>query len=194
MKTQRLSIIMLIVVVCCVQHYSLALNRGGIENGFMINEKKGGSLMKPISDDLRTRIVNVYEETQLSYPKVAARFQVSESSVRRFVKQWREQGTITPQPQGGGHLSKLDDADVALVAELANTEVDATQDELREMVAKHTGTLVSQPTICRTLQRASITRKKNDTCYRAGAGGCESGSPDLSRGAEDPSGGRHYCG
>ena len=119
--------------------------------------------MKPISDDLRTRIVNVYEETELSYPKVAARFQVSESSVRRFVKQWRERGTVTPHPPGGGHPSRLDEAGVALVTELANTQVDATQDEVRDMVTEKTGIQVSQPTICRILQRGNITRKKNDT-------------------------------
>ena len=123
--------------------------------------------MKPLSEDLRTRIVQVYEETELSYPKVAARFQVSESSVRRFVKQWRESGNVTPQPHGGGHPSTLDKAGVELVTELAHAEVDATQDELRDMVAKQTGTRVSQPTICRILQRAGITRKKNEAGDRA---------------------------
>ena len=45
--------------------------------------------MKPLSDDLRKRLVAVYEETEVSYVEVAARFHVSVSSVRRFVKQWR---------------------------------------------------------------------------------------------------------
>jgi transposase len=123
--------------------------------------------MKPISDDLRTRIVNVYEETALSYCKVAARFQVSESSVRRFVKQWREQGTVAPRPHGGGQPSRLDGAGQALVTELTNTLVDATQDEVRAIVAEKTGISVSQPTICRILQRGNVTRKKNDTRRRA---------------------------
>ena len=122
--------------------------------------------MKPISDDLRTRIVNVYEETALSYPKVAARFQVSESSVRRFVKHWRERGTVAPHPHGGGHPSRLDETGVALVTELANTQVDATQDEVRAMVTEKTGIHVSQPTICRILRRGNVTRKKNDTRRR----------------------------
>ena len=123
--------------------------------------------MKPISDDLRTRLVNVYEETALSYSKGAARFQVSESSVRRFVKQWREQGTVAPRPHGGGQPSRLDGAGMALVTEVTNTQVDATQDEVRAIVAEKTGIHVSQPTICRILQRSNITRKKNDTRRRA---------------------------
>jgi transposase len=138
-----------------------------MENGFIIDGEERRELMKPISDDLRTRIVNVYEETELSYSKVAARFQVSESSVRRFVKQWREKGTVTPQPPGGGHPSRLDEAGVALVTELTTTQVDATQDEVRDMVAEQTGIHVSQPTICRILQRTNVTRKKNDTGRRA---------------------------
>lgn len=122
--------------------------------------------MKPISEDLRTRIVNVYVETELSYAKVAVRFQVSESSVRRFVKQWREQGRLTPAPHGGGPASKLDPAGVAQVTEVATTQVDATQDEIREQVKDLTGIVVSQPTICRILQRTGITRKKNDPSRR----------------------------
>ena len=126
--------------------------------------------MKPISEDLRTRIVNVYEDTELSYSEVAERFQVSESSVRRFVKQWRGQGRVTPLPHGGGFPAMLDEFGVALVTALAHTQVDATQDELRELVREQTGTSVSQPTICRILQRTGTTRKKNDTGRRAGTG------------------------
>lgn len=116
--------------------------------------------MKPFSEDLRARIVVVYEETELSYPQVAERFQVSESSVRRFVKHWRETGAVTPTRPVNGRHAKIDKEGGAILAELVKMHVDASQDELRERLAVNTGTLVSQPTLCRALQRARITRKK----------------------------------
>lgn len=116
--------------------------------------------MKPLSNDLRRRIVEVYEEEELSYAKVAKRFHVSESSVKRFVKQWRDSGRIDPKSAANGKTTILDDAGVARLKSLVETQIDASQDELREWLASEIGVLVSQPTICRTLQRAGITRKK----------------------------------
>jgi len=116
--------------------------------------------MKPLSEDLRTRIVMIYEETDVSYPQVAERFQVSESSVKRFVKQWRETGTVTPHPPSTGPSPKLDEAGMTVLKTLVKMQGDASQDELRVLMAQETGTLVSQPTISRALSRAKITRKK----------------------------------
>lgn len=86
--------------------------------------------MKPISAGLRIRSVTVYEETNVSSPKVAARFCVSESSVRRVVKQ----GTVMPQPHGGGPRSTLDDTGVTFVRAVADPQGDASQDEVRVMI------------------------------------------------------------
>ena len=150
--------------------------------------------MQPFSEDLRGRIVTVYEETTLSYPQVADRFQVSERSVRRFVKQRRETGAVTPKPSGQGHQPKLDEEEVTILAIVVTTQIDASQDELRAFLAEETGTRVSQPTICRTLQRAGITRKKNETGQGAATGRCQNGPAALHGRRKNPSGGRHHCG
>jgi transposase len=126
--------------------------------------------MKPLSDDLRKRLVAVYEETEVSYVEVAARFHVSVSSVRRFVKQWRETGTVTPKPPANGHQPKIRDDGEAVLMNLVKTQVDASQHELCQLLATETGTLVSQPTLCRTLQRARITRKKRRSGPRSPTG------------------------
>jgi transposase len=116
--------------------------------------------MKAFSEDLRQRIVQVYEEGNGSYEQVAARFQVSVGSVRRYVRQWRHTGQLTPAAPGGGQPMKLDPAAQQWLVEVANNQVDVSQEELRQEAKAHTGIAVSQPTICRMLQRAGITRKK----------------------------------
>lgn len=116
--------------------------------------------MKSFSEDLRQRIVQVYEEATWSYEEVAARFRVSVGSVRRYVRQWREQRHLAPKGSGPGHPTKLGKEAQQWVIEVATNQVDASQDELRQEVKAHTGIEVSQPTICRLLQRAGLTRKK----------------------------------
>lgn len=117
--------------------------------------------MKPISNDLRTRIVEVYEEGQLSYAKVAERFCVSESSVKNFVKQWRETGTIAPKPAANGKPFLITAAGEEVLRGLLEGKADLSQEELRERLVAEIGCLVSQPTLSRTLQRLRITRKKS---------------------------------
>jgi transposase len=135
--------------------------------------------MKPLSSDLRARIVAVYTEGEQSYSQVAKRFHVSRSSVKRFVKQWRETGCLEPKPVRNGSQPVLEAAGLALLNSLLERQGEVSQDELREQVATQTGILVSQPTICRTLQRVRITRKKDETSRRTGTGRCQSGATGV---------------
>jgi transposase len=116
--------------------------------------------MKPISHDLRRRVVEGYEEGEFSYAKVANRFRVSESSVKRFVKQWRATGMVAPKPAANGKKPLLDDTGEEGLKGLVERETDLSQEELRAWLAAETDRWVSQPTISRTLQRLRITRKK----------------------------------
>jgi transposase len=117
--------------------------------------------MKPISPDLRQRIVEVYEEGQLSYAKVAKQFRVSERSVKTFVKQWRETGTIEPKPATNGNTFLIDAVGENVLRGLVEGKTDLSQVELRDRFAGETGCLVSQPTISRARRRLHITRKKS---------------------------------
>lgn len=122
--------------------------------------------MKPFSEDVRRRIVQGYEETTLSYADVASRFQVSVNSVRRYVHQWREHGHVRPAVPRPRSTAKLGTTAEQWLVTMARTQVDASQDELRQEVKAHTGIEVSQPTICRLLHRAGLTRKKRRTARR----------------------------
>lgn len=135
--------------------------------------------MKPISEDLRQRIVAVDEDGQLSYSQVAERFRVSVRSVIRFVKQFRETGNVSPKPPSNGSQPILDDADIQYLKDTLDSQSAVTQDELKDGLKTATGTQVSQPTICRTLVRERLTRKKNETSQRTRTGGHQSCSSSL---------------
>jgi transposase len=126
--------------------------------------------MKPLSMDLRTRIVESHEQEGQSYTQVAARFHVSRSSVKRLVKQWRNTGQVAAKPASNGSRPMLDASDEALLKMLIEQQGDRSQDELRDQIAAVTGKMVSQPTLCRTLQRVRVTRKKRPSERRNSSG------------------------
>jgi transposase len=77
--------------------------------------------------ELRIRVVRAYESGDGSYPEVAARFDVGEASVKRWVRRHRRDGNVAPTPKGGGTPSTVTLAD--LEAALAKVR-DATAGEL----------------------------------------------------------------
>jgi transposase len=77
--------------------------------------------------ELRIRIVRAYEAGDESYPQIAARFDVGEASVKRWVWLYRKTGGVTPSPKAGGTPSTVTQA--AIEAALAVVR-DATAGEL----------------------------------------------------------------
>jgi transposase len=118
--------------------------------------------MKPYSLDLRERVVNAIETGDSSVRKAAQRFAVSKSCVERWVKQKRTEGHLVPRKQGGS-VSRVMEYRDSLVA-IYEQKPDATLAEYCELLADATGLWVSQSTMCRTLQRLNLPRKKNTAC------------------------------
>jgi transposase len=114
--------------------------------------------MKPYSLDLRERVVSAIENGG-SFRKVAQRFAVSKTCVERWVNQKRSQGHLVPQKQGGS-VSVVMDYQAQLMA-IFEQHTDATLAEYCEYLFDATGLWVSQSTMCRTLQRLKLPRKKN---------------------------------
>lgn len=120
--------------------------------------------MKPLSTDLRQRIINVYADETISQQQLADRFQVSLSSVRRLVKSWRNGEGIAPKPHGGGHPPALNAEQLERVQALIEAHNDATLAELQVLVEEQESVWVSQSTMGRVTQKLRLTRKKNAAC------------------------------
>jgi transposase len=115
--------------------------------------------MKPYSLDLRERVVSAVENGDSSFRKVAQRFAVSKTCVERWVIQKRTQGHIVPRKQGGS-VSTMMEHKAQLIA-VIEKQPDATLAEYCELLFDETGLWVSQSTMCRTLQKLNLSRKKN---------------------------------
>lgn len=116
--------------------------------------------MKDYSIDLRTKIIEAYNNRESSQRQLAKRFKVSLSFVQKLLKRYRETGTLAPLPRGKGFPPKLAKY-TDVVEKLVEEKNDATLKELQESLAQKTGVKLSQSNICRFLKARQLTVKKN---------------------------------
>lgn len=113
----------------------------------------------PYHMDLRTRIVEAHANGEGSYKALARRFQVGEATVKRYVARQAEQGTVEPDPHGGGTAAKIGPGDLEALCELVAESSDDRIEDLARKWSKTHGK-VSYASMQRGLKRFGITRKK----------------------------------
>src|SRR5215210_1575161 len=94
--------------------------------------------MKPISNDLRRRIIEAIQENEESQPEIAERFSVSLSFVEKLWHRFRTGGSYEPKPHGGGR-QRLLKTDEELIRSQVKAQPDITLAELTQKVATATG-------------------------------------------------------
>lgn len=68
--------------------------------------------------DLRTKILDAYQNQEGSQRALAVRFKVSLSFIRDLLRQYRETGEIAAKPRGGDRRSKLKAGDRELLKKI----------------------------------------------------------------------------
>src|SRR3954452_9694886 len=118
---------------------------------------------KPYSADLRERVL-LAGEAGLPSAIVARHFGVGLSTVYLWRQQARAEGRRCAKPHAGGRAPGIDTAGEAILRALVAQRNDRTLEEYREqLAARAAGRRVSRPTLCRTLRRLGLWRKKR--CY-----------------------------
>jgi transposase len=116
---------------------------------------------KAYSADLRERVLLACESGTASRAAIAQRFSVCEATVYNWLWQAREEKRRAPKPHAGGPAPRLDAQGLSVLRELVAAQNDATLAEYAERLAARTGVQVSQPTLCQTLRRLKLRRKKS---------------------------------
>lgn len=65
--------------------------------------------------ELRQRVVDAYEAGEGSYAETAERFRVGVASVKRWVRQFRQEGSLVPRRRAGGTPSEISATDLVLL-------------------------------------------------------------------------------
>ncbi|NEO96639.1 MAG: transposase [Moorea sp. SIO3G5] len=117
--------------------------------------------MKAYSVDLRQKIIDAYNQGNISQRKLAQQFNVALSFVQKLLKQYRETGNIAPKVRTKQTPIKLTPEQLAILRYLVIKNNDATLDELRIWLAEETGVLIGRSTVDRMVKRLNLTRKRN---------------------------------
>lgn len=114
----------------------------------------------PLSLDLRSRVVQAYEEGNESYEYVAQQFRIGSATLKRFVRRKREDGNLQPLTSNCGSPSKIIEEHITELKRLVDNEVDITEEELAAKWSEKIGFDVSRSTTRRALKKAHYTLKK----------------------------------
>jgi transposase len=112
------------------------------------------------SVDLRKRVVAGVLEQGLSIGEAATLFQIGSATVERYLKQWRERGDLKHRTSPG-RPRLLDAAQEEQVKQQLAQANDLKLKVRCAQLQETSGALVSEATMCRTLKRLGISRKKD---------------------------------
>ena len=112
------------------------------------------------SMDLRQRILSAWKAKEGSQTKLAERFKVSLTFMRNFLKRYRETKEIAAKPQGGDQRSKVRGKDLEFLQEIVSKQNDIYLREIQTELKEKCKIEVSTSSLCRTLKRQKLVRKK----------------------------------
>ena len=113
--------------------------------------------MRPLSLDLRKRIVEAYEAGEGSYDVIAVRFQVGRTVVGKLVRQKRDSGSLEPQVHRRGRKPAVSGENEVALREHLQKYPDATVVERREAL----GLKCTEKTLWQTLRKMGWRFKKS---------------------------------
>lgn len=111
----------------------------------------------PLSNDLRKRVIEYYELGERQ-KNIAEMLRMSETTVFRLIKQYKERGTYEPLPQNGGRPSALYSEQFEEIRLLIRSHPDIELKSIKEILSLP----ISIPAIWTIVtQKLGFVRKKN---------------------------------
>jgi transposase len=112
--------------------------------------------MRPLSNDLRRRILDAVDNHEGSQRELAERFAVDPSTITRLLQLRRQSGSAAPRPHGGGKPPTLGPEGLERLRRLVADDPDVTLEQYRQRLGIEGSIMI----IWRGLKRLGITRKK----------------------------------
>lgn len=116
--------------------------------------------MKPLSMDLRERVLAACDEGGETREEVAERFGVSPRSVYYWLGRRRDSGSAAPKPHAGGFASALDPTARNTLRELVAQQPDAYLHELCAALQRAGGPSLKKSRLGQVLSDMGLPRKK----------------------------------
>lgn len=127
-------------------------------------------MVRPYSEDLRSRVIAAVEEEGQSCRAAAGRYRVSVASAVKWLQAWRSSGRAKHRPMGGDRRSVLKPEAIWLM-QLLEREDDLTLAAVAARLRTERGVKADASMLSRFLRRQGLTLKKKPVRKRAGPAG-----------------------
>jgi|ERR1043166_1418659 transposase len=121
---------------------------------------------RPLSIDLRQRIIRAWQRKKLTIVELAERFGVGEATVKRLKRTFRETGGIAARPHAGGCTPIIGPDEERLVEGLVQRHPDWSEDQYAKALAEDHGVVASAVTVGRAVRRLGYSVKKRRSSPR----------------------------
>ena len=125
-------------------------------------------MVKPYSEDLRSRVIAAVEDDGLSRREAARRYRISESSAIKWVRAYKRTGRIRARPMGGDRRSVLK-SQTAWLLRLIEREKDLTLAAVATRLLAAHGIKADVPMLSRFFKAQGISFKKKPLRRRTGS-------------------------
>ena len=113
------------------------------------------------SADIAWRVVWRRIGLEQNFTEIASKLQIASSTAHRIFTRFKLTGEVTPKPQPQRlNKRKLDDHHELLIIGIILDNPCAYLREICAIIKDATGVVVSGPTVCRTIRKNGMTRKK----------------------------------
>lgn len=119
--------------------------------------------MKPLSNDMRERIIEATENNEGGSRTLAKRFIVGRATVRRVRQRFLTTGSVDPKPHGGGRKRSFSVENDEQLRALVSAHADATLERLVDLMQEQHGLSTNKSTLDRALKRLGLSLKKSHT-------------------------------
>lgn len=117
----------------------------------------------PLAISLRERVIAAVQRGDVPIRSIAEEFQVSPSSIYRWLKKAEDTGNLAALPHQSNHEAHLSAEDMEYIQDFLLVFPNTYLKELVQVIQRHLGKNISQSALCETLQRHGITRKVLDS-------------------------------
>jgi transposase len=113
----------------------------------------------PYSVDFREKIISVYKAEKISQTKLAKRFKISLSSVKRYLE-LDEIGDLSPKTEGKGRPGKIDESGHKMLKKIIESQPTITLEELSKVFYKKKKIKAGRSVLSRACQKLELRHKK----------------------------------
>jgi transposase len=124
-------------------------------------------MARAYSDDLRCRILQAYGQGEGSEARLAQRFRVSVSYVKKIRRQLRQTGKMERVPHHPGRKPKFTESVRQQLRRWLEQQPDLTLAELQEQLRQHKGLTVSLPSLWTVLRKIGLRLKKSHSMRKS---------------------------